>query len=113
MTKSFCWSRLDILYDHVFQKELPIDKYSFNALKSTEFLWLITEQIFKCDDIQQCEDFKLFFYPSKVLLKSNEPIPILIGKMAETPRISSPLSSAMGSGFAVVSYQSCNFKKMF
>ena len=94
--KTFCWSKFHYIYSEIFQdQDFPVNRYLVTAKQTAEYLWVIAEKIFECDDIQRCQDFKNYFYASKVLFKSCQPWPD-----SDKPNNS-------------IAYQSCVFDKRF
>ena len=69
--KTFCWGKFNLIHEYVYDNTFPCSNENFNAEKSIGMLWLITEKMLDCDDLQKSTDFVKFFYSSKVLLKSN------------------------------------------
>ena len=93
--KTFCWGKSNLIFNHVFKKDFPVDIKEYSTKISCKNLWLCLEKMFKCDDIQKCHEFANYFYPSKVLLKSNLPM------STSTTRLSM---------YKQISYQSSIFK---
>ena len=62
------------VYEHVQNENFPHHKDSISAKQTVELLWFVTMKIFKADDLQKCEEFCNYFYPSKVLLNTKQPL---------------------------------------